>query len=324
MLTRQFIGLLCLNLFMGTVMAQQYLGGDTSETRLDRLERQLTNFRQTLLEHESTISQLQREIKTLRGDKEVLLYELEQVKKQQEQIFLDLDQRLQKLQVEKSQSSLDTTNTAESATGVETVETPDSEVTETTDEDVTSAETTQKAPVVSNYPKTVETTAPTLPKTTPATPAVTGKVEDLTTASPATTEVDDSITPKLVGNEKQDYQTLFKLIQDGEYQTAVAGWQTFINRYPQSESMANAYYWLGEAQYTLQNYSAALSTFKTLRDKYQDHQKSQQALLKIGYIYYDQKHYEEAKTVWRQVKELYAGTTAARLAEQRLQQLPSQ
>ena len=72
------------------------------EQRLSRIERLLDN--QNLLQMYTTQQELMREISGLRGDLDLVNHELEKLKKQQKDIYLDLDQRIQDL--EKSISGL--------------------------------------------------------------------------------------------------------------------------------------------------------------------------------------------------------------------------
>ena len=72
------------------------------EKRLDRIEQLLNN--QNLLQFYTTQQALKQEVSDLRGDFDVLNHDLENVKKQQKELYIDLDQRIQDLQ--KSVASL--------------------------------------------------------------------------------------------------------------------------------------------------------------------------------------------------------------------------
>lgn len=62
------------------------------DQRIKQLERLMQN--QNLLEMLNQLQSLQREVSGLRGDMELLNHELDEIKKQQKDIYLDLDQRL--------------------------------------------------------------------------------------------------------------------------------------------------------------------------------------------------------------------------------------
>ncbi|MEN9460632.1 MAG: tol-pal system protein YbgF [Pseudomonadota bacterium] len=88
---------LCLSALIGNVAAAD-LDPEMVEARLLRLER-LTNA-QNLLEQEAQRTQLQRDIQALRGESEVLNHKIEQLKKQIQDNYLDVDQRLRQTQTQ--------------------------------------------------------------------------------------------------------------------------------------------------------------------------------------------------------------------------------
>ena len=63
------------------------------EQRLQRLERLLAN--QNLVDMLTSLQALQREVSMLRGDIDLINHELGQIKKQQKDIYVDLDTRIQ-------------------------------------------------------------------------------------------------------------------------------------------------------------------------------------------------------------------------------------
>ena len=62
------------------------------EQRLQRMERLLAN--QNLIEMLTSLQALQQEVSIIRGDLDLLNHEMSQIKKQQKDIYIDLDQRL--------------------------------------------------------------------------------------------------------------------------------------------------------------------------------------------------------------------------------------
>lgn len=90
-LARQFIAIVSLTLCTLTAQGQTTVASNAS------LEQQIAQLRQILLEQDLRISQQQEEIQDIRGKNEVLLYSLEQLKQQQQDIYVDLDQRLSEL-----------------------------------------------------------------------------------------------------------------------------------------------------------------------------------------------------------------------------------
>ena len=117
------------------------------------------------------------------------------------------------------------------------------------------------------------------------------------------------------------YQRAFKLLKESQYDQAIKAFKAFLKDYPDSAFSDNAQYWLGEANYVMQKYEIAINEYQALLNTYPDSQKVSHALLKIGYSYAELGNDTEAKKTLNKVKQLYPGTTAARLAEERLRKI---
>ncbi|MGH8145616.1 MAG: tol-pal system protein YbgF [Rhodanobacteraceae bacterium] len=120
------------------------------------------------------------------------------------------------------------------------------------------------------------------------------------------------------------YDTAFKSLRDGNYVDSARDFRAFIDKYPQSTLVSNAYYWLGESYYVTQNFKVALNTFQTLLQKYPDSRKAPDAKLKVGYCQFEMKDYASARRTLEAVAKAYPGTTVERLAKNRLQDFPPQ
>lgn len=122
-------------------------------------------------------------------------------------------------------------------------------------------------------------------------------------------------------DEKAAYDLAFQALKELRYADAAEEFQSFLERYPDSEYADNAQYWLGESYYVTRNYEIALTAFRTLLDRFPDSPKSPDALLKIGYTHYELKQWDQARSALTQVEELYPDTTLSRLAENRLRSM---
>jgi len=120
------------------------------------------------------------------------------------------------------------------------------------------------------------------------------------------------------------YQKAFKLLKESQYDQAQAAFKDFLKDYPNSPFSDNAQYWLGEANYVMQKYELAINEYQALLNAYPNSQKVSHALLKIGYSYAELGNAEDAKKTLNEVKLQYPGTTAARLADERLRQIGSE
>ncbi|MEE8496561.1 MAG: tol-pal system protein YbgF, partial [Xanthomonadales bacterium] len=118
--------------------------------------------------------------------------------------------------------------------------------------------------------------------------------------------------------EKAAYNQAFQALKDLRYADAAEKFQSFLDRYSDSEYSDNAQYWLGESYYVTRNYDIALTAFQELMDRYPDSPKVPDALLKMGYTHYELKQWNSARAALTQVQESYPDTTLARLAESRL------
>ena len=94
-----------------------------------------------------------------------------------------------------------------------------------------------------------------------------------------------------------------------------------MQRFPQSPLAANAQYWLGEAYYGAKQYAQAIKEFEKVRTLYPNSPKVPDATLKLGYSYYALKKWKSARSALKEVVERWAGTSVAKLAEQRLKRM---
>ncbi len=121
--------------------------------------------------------------------------------------------------------------------------------------------------------------------------------------------------------EEDAYRTAFNQLKTGRYDGAVAAFSDFLARYPGSSHADNAQYWLAEAHYVAHEYQPAIAEYNKLVQNYPESQKLTHAMLKIGYSYHELGQLAEAKTSLETLRVRYPGTTAAQLAEERLQRI---
>jgi len=143
--------------------------------------------------------------------------------------------------------------------------------------------------------------------------AVTGGGAAATTGTPG--------APAAGVSDQQAYNAAFELIQARQYEQAASGFESFLANYPDSGLADNAQYWLAETHYVRRQFSEALPAFQKVIDSYPRSAKLPDALLKVGYCNYELKQFDAAREALQQVTRLYPDTTAARLAEQRLDRI---
>ncbi len=124
--------------------------------------------------------------------------------------------------------------------------------------------------------------------------------------------------------EQNEYQSAFRLLKESRYEQALTAFKQYLQDYPDSSYSDNAQYWLGETHYVMQQYDLAINEYQALLKTYPDSQKASHSLLKIGYSYAELGNNSDAEKTLNEVKSTYPGTTAARLANDRLRKLMSQ
>lgn len=121
--------------------------------------------------------------------------------------------------------------------------------------------------------------------------------------------------------EQEAYQLALTLLKDGKYAEAVQQFQILLISYPQGDYADNAQYWMGEAHYVMKDFKSAIVEFAKVIKKYPNSSKLADSHLKIGFSYYELEDWKNAKLSLETVLKQFPSTTAARLAERRLQQM---
>ena len=261
--------------------------------RIDKLE--LLVQSQGLLDMLQELDALRSEVNQLRGQIEVQNNTIKQLKNRQREIYTDVDRRIERIEA----GNTVTPGKSESSTPPLKVMPPTEPDITISDKETGPALTIEQVETepADTRPDEVETTA-MVPSTIQSAPVHTDPAEI-----------------------QAEYQQAFKLLKKSQYDQAIKAFEQFISNYPDSQYADNAQYWLAEAYYVTRRYEAAITEYNKLVSQYPDSQKLTQGLLKIGYSHQELGQLEEAKQTLNDLKEYYPGTTAARLAEDRLRQI---
>ncbi len=219
------------------------------EQRVNMVERRVDN--ESLIQMNSEIASLEEQVRGLRGVVEQLQFELDSARKQQRDLYMDLDGRIQSLQ-----------GGSGSAAAV------------------------------------------------PAAAAGSASAAGIAVAATA--------------SEQDAYQAAFELLKQGRYDEAAGGFQRFLDAYPQSNLADNAHYWFAETFYVTRKFAEARAAFQVVVDKFPMSRKMADALLKIGFCNYELQQWQDARSALNRVVAEYPDSTAARLANQRLQRMNSE
>lgn len=128
--------------------------------------------------------------------------------------------------------------------------------------------------------------------------------------------------PRPTGSDQQNYQAAFDLISARKYEEAGAAFERFLEQFPTSPLADNAQYWLAETHYVRGQFAEALPAFRKVLEQYPQSAKLPDALLKVGYSQIELGDRNAARTSLQEVMRQFPDTTAARLASQRLNNLP--
>jgi len=132
-------------------------------------------------------------------------------------------------------------------------------------------------------------------------------------------DVSDGVEESLAPQE--NYQSALSVLKDGRYKEAIEAFQVYMIEFPSSVYAGNAQYWMAEAYYVLKDYASAVAHFSKVINAYPESPKVPDAHLKLGFSYYEMKEWDSAKQVLEKVLTNFSNSTAARLADRRLQKM---
>lgn len=140
------------------------------------------------------------------------------------------------------------------------------------------------------------------------------------TATPApAADAAASSVPAQTGDANTDYNAAIALVKDSSRQDdAMAAFQNFVKKYPDSTYQPNANYWLGQLNYNKGKKDDAAYYFASVVKNYPKSPKAADAMFKVGVIMQDKGDTAKAKAVYQQVVTKYPGTDGAKQAQKRL------
>ncbi|MCZ7834447.1 MULTISPECIES: cell division protein CpoB [Atlantibacter] len=125
--------------------------------------------------------------------------------------------------------------------------------------------------------------------------------------------------PVQSGDANTDYNAAIALVQDKSRQDdAIAAFQNFVKKYPDSTYQPNANYWLGQLNYNKGKKDDAAYYFASVVKNYPKSPKASDAMYKVGVIMQDKGDSAKAKAVYQQVISKYPNTDGAKQAQKRL------
>jgi tol-pal system protein YbgF len=187
---------------------------DLAAGRIARIEEALKN--QPVLELANQLELLRQEIKSLRGQLEILGNNVEGTAKRQRDMYVDLDTRLRRFEQQP-----------------------------------------------------------------PAAPAVPGPVTGNTPA-PAGAGAPPAPVAAASAEENQAYEAAQNQRRIGNYQGAIAGFQSFLTQHPKSTLAPRAQYWIGDSYFNMRDYRNAIASQQKLVSAYPESASVPDALLNMA------------------------------------------
>lgn len=277
------------------------------------------------------MNEMERELSSLRGENEQLRNDLEEMQRNQKDGFLQVDERIEKLNLEQSMGTMPETDNpadkpADEASSAETDKTdtgPSSDMPANADSKAENKP--EKADPNGFYSygtgklddKNADVTKAR--EETANDKAVDENKDDAKVADDGKT-VDQPASPR---EERSVYDEAFKtLLKDPK--AAIPAFRGFLKDYPDSPLAASAQYWVGEALYAEKDFQAAADELLIVLKDYKDSDKAPDAALKLGYSFYELKEWDKARKTLEDVVKFFPDSDAAKLAAERLDKMKAE
>ncbi|MCV6609809.1 MAG: tol-pal system protein YbgF [Amphritea sp.] len=115
-------------------------------------------------------------------------------------------------------------------------------------------------------------------------------------------------------NDIQAYQDAIALVRKKAYTEAFEAFSSFIELYPESVRLPNAYYWLGEVNLAEQKLEPARAAFEHVLENYPDNRKVADSTYKLGVIHHQLGNQDKAKELFQQTVSRFPDSSAAKFA----------
>ena len=107
----------------------------------------------------------------------------------------------------------------------------------------------------------------------------------------------------------------------GNYSIANQSFSAFMQRYPESGYLPQAYFWLGGTYFAQQDCAQAIPAYQTVATRFPNSQKAPEALLNIASCQLDLKDKGAARETLQQLLKKYPSSVAAGMGKERLAEI---
>ncbi len=137
-----------------------------------------------------------------------------------------------------------------------------------------------------------------------------------------------SLEPKMVSVDGKDaevspaeqkaYDAAVAQFKSANYNGAAQSLSAFLQRYPESAYLSQAYFWLGSSHFALQDCTNAIPAYQTVATRFPASQKAPDALLNIASCQLDLKDKAAARETLGTLVKKYPSAAAAATGKERL------
>lgn len=121
--------------------------------------------------------------------------------------------------------------------------------------------------------------------------------------------------------EQKAFDTGLTEFRSGNFTASQQLFSTFLQRYPDSGYMPQAYFWLGSSHFAKQECDKAIPAYQTVAARFPLSQKAPEALLNIASCQLDLKDKGAARETLDQLLKKYPSSSAASMGKERLSEL---
>jgi tol-pal system protein YbgF len=143
------------------------------------------------------------------------------------------------------------------------------------------------------------------------------EVKLLQASTKVTKEVEQA-RKKAVQGAVDLYQQALDLIKQKNYKDAKKTLNMYIEKHPHGERVANAYFWMGECEYSLQRFEEAILEYQKVISRYPESNKVPDSLLKQGIAFAKLGDNESAKIVLNKLIKNYPKSPQVSIAKKQL------
>ena len=131
----------------------------------------------------------------------------------------------------------------------------------------------------------------------------------------------DAPTAALTLTPTAAYNQAYNDYLKGNYDLAVAGFEEFLKKFPETSLTAHAQYWIGEAYFNKRSYAQGIEAYERVIANYPKSDKVPAALAKAGVAYAELGNAVKARVLLKRVVDEYPQSAEAALARRRLAEL---